>query len=59
MLIEYLEVLDLLLREERAGHRTVELPRGTVGVEDALTKKWAHKPMEPLSYTIAQRRSDR
>ena len=48
-------MLDLLLCKERAGHRTVELPRGTVGVEDAMTEKWAHKPMEPLSYKIAQR----
>ena len=55
MSVEYLKMLNLLLREEWAGHRTVELPRGTVRVEDSMTKKRAHKPKKPLSYETAQR----
>jgi len=54
MLVEYLEVLNPLPHEERAGHGTVELPRVSVCVEDAMTKKRAHKPKEPLSYKAGQ-----
>ena len=54
MLVEYLEVLNPLPNEERAGHRTVELPRVPVRVEDAMTKKRAHEPKEPFSYKTAQ-----
>jgi len=52
--IEYLEVLDLLLGKERAGHRTMELPRGTVRIEDSMTKKGTHEPMESLSCNAVQ-----
>jgi len=53
--VKYLKVLDLFLREERARHRTVKLPRGTIRVEDAVTEKGTHKPMKPLSYENPQR----
>ena len=54
MSVEYLEVLNPLPHEKRAGHRTVELPRGAVRVEDPMTKERAHKPKKPLSYKTAQ-----
>jgi len=55
MSVKYLKVLDLFLCEERAGHRAVKFPRGTIRVEDAVTEKRAHKPMKPLSYENLQR----
>ena len=50
-------MLDLLLREERTGHRTVKFPRGTIRVEDAMTEKWTHQPVKSLPYSIAQSHS--
>lgn len=54
MSVEYLKMLNLLFREERARHRTVELPWGTVRIEDTMTKEWTHKPVKPLPYGTAQ-----
>ena len=33
----------------------MELPRGTVRVEDAMTEEGAHKPKKPLSYETVRR----
>lgn len=54
MSVEYLEVLDLLFREERTGHRPVEFPRSTVHVENPMAKKRAHKSMKPIPCKITQ-----
>ena len=52
--VEYLKVLDLLLCKKRAGHRTVEFPRGTVCIEYTVTEERAHELMKPISYRIGR-----
>ena len=54
MPVEYLEMLDLLFRKERTGHRPVEFPRGAVRIENTMAKKRSHKSMKPVSCKITQ-----